>query len=1108
MESNFDFLNKDKTYSEFAEMCREAEKSMLISYATTTIMARRALEIAVKWVYKNDAELSIPYQDNLSSLIHHYTFKNIIEPKLFPMLKYVVSKGNHSVHSTKKVSRQEAILCLRNLFEFACWIDYAYSESQSKVTFKESLLPTGREEQRTKQQLQDLAEKLSTKDQKLEDLIKENDKLRQQNAAKRQENEEARDYQVDELSEFKTRKLYIDLVIEQAGWTIGSNCLEEVKVLGMPNNTGEGFVDYVLYGDNGKPLAVIEAKRTSVDPKIGKQQAKIYADCLEKEHGVRPLIFYTNGFEYYIWDDLSYPERAIAGIYAKKDLDWLIYKRENKKSLDNIYIKDEISGRYYQKAAIRAICDSLKQNFRKSLLVMATGSGKTRTAISLVDVLMNKGWVKNTLFLADRRELVKQAKKNFKKLMPNLTLCNLLDSKDNPESRMVFSTYPTMMNAIDNTRDRREKNLFTPGHFDLIIVDESHRSIYKKYQDIFTYFDGILVGLTATPKDEIDKNTYSVFDLENGVPTYAYDLEEAIKDKYLNGYHTIVTDLKFMEEGIVYDDLSDAEKEEFEDTFEEGVTEISSSKLNKFLFNQGTVDIVIQDLMNNGLRVAGKEKLGKTIIFAANTRHAKFIMERFNKLYPKYKDAFAKEIYNGIKYVDSIIEDFGTKEKLPQIAISVDMLDTGIDIPEILNLVFFKKVRSKAKFWQMIGRGTRLCEDLFGPGIHKGEFRIFDYCSNFEYFRENPNGKEARNVKTLTENIFNCKVEIVQQLQKLDHQDEDQLNHRAKLADELYKQISDIDETKFNVKMRLKSLHKFKRKEEWQNITDEKRSDLEENIALLLEDPFQEEGAKRLDFVMYSLELAFLKGQPITRPKGKVVTTAEKLSEKGNIPQVKAQAKLIADVQQDTFWQEADIFAFEKVREAFRELIKFLDTTDHKIYYTNFDDEVLNKEVKPGEYKVNSLESYRKKVNNYLREHQNDLVIHNLRHNKELSVKMVKHLEKILWEELGTKEDYQKEFGDEPLLKLVLKTLGMDQNAANELFSEFLSDESLNTEQINFVKLILNYVSTNGFIEKRELNEYPFNAHGNVVDLFEGQFETAKKIIDVIDGLNERVNVG
>ena len=638
MGRNFEFLKGKKQFDGFSAQCFEAEKSIIVSPATCAILSRRALELAVKWVYGNDSELVLPYQDSISSLIHNESFRELIDSSMFNILKYIIKLGNVAVHTNKPISRDEAILSLHNLHQFVSWIDYCYADNYTATNFDESLLHEGENKRTRPEELNNLYEKLSSKDRKLEEVIYENKEKRKLGTEKRKENTVNNTFKVDEISEAETRKRYIDVELKLSGWTFGKDIQIEVEVNGMPNESGLGYVDYVLYGDNGKPLAVVEAKRTSVDEKKGQQQAKLYADCLEKQYNQRPVIFLTNGFRYYIWDDCG--DREVFGFYKKSELQLMIDRRISKKSLKDIKISDEISNRYYQKEAITSVAEAFERNQRTALLVCATGTGKTRTAISIVDVLSRHNWVKNVLFLADRKALVKQAKKNFSKLLPNLSLCNLLDSRDNPEeSRMVFSTYPTMMNAIDDTKGKDGNRLFTPGHFDLIIIDEAHRSIYKKYKSVFDYFDAYLIGLTATPKKEIDKNTYDVFNLEYGIPTYAYELKQGVEDGYLVGFKVKKLKTKIMECGIKYDELSQEEKEEYEMMFDDDENigdEISSSAINQWLFNADTIDLVLNKLMTEGLKIEGGEKLGKTIIFAKNSRHAKAIVERFNKLYPEY----------------------------------------------------------------------------------------------------------------------------------------------------------------------------------------------------------------------------------------------------------------------------------------------------------------------------------------------------------------------------------------------------------------------------------------------------------------------------------------
>ncbi|HBG4554144.1 TPA: DEAD/DEAH box helicase family protein [Clostridioides difficile] len=1106
---NFDFLQKKKNFNSFNTACLEAEKSILVSPSTCATITRRALELAVKWLYTNDSDLVLPYQDNLSTLIHNNSFIELIDYDMLPLLKYIVKLGNLSVHTSANIERGEAILSLNNLHQFVSWIDYCYSDEYTAEDFNEDLLLHGEEKRTRPDELKNLYERLSSKDKKLEEVIKENEELRKSLTEKRKVNTANYDFKIDEVSEFETRKRYINIELKLAGWEFGKDIWEEIEVQGMPNESGVGYVDYVLYGENGKPLAVVEAKRTSKDPKIGQQQAKLYADCLEKRYSQRPVIFLTNGFDMYIWDD--YSDRKVYGFYKKSELQLMIDRRKSKKSLTSVTINDEISNRYYQKEAIRAVCEALENKQRKTLLVCATGTGKTRIAISIVDVLSRHNWIKNILFLADRKALVKQAKKSFTKLLPNLALCNLLDSKDSPEdARMIFSTYPTMMNAIDDTKSKDGKRLFTPGHFDLIIIDESHRSIYKKYKSIFDYFDSYLMGLTATPKDEIDKNTYSVFDMENGVPTYAYEYNKAVEDGYLVDYTSIEFKTKIMEDGIKYDELSDEEKEEYENTFNDDESigdEIGNNAVNEWLFNSDTIDLVLNKLMTEGLKIEGEEKIGKTIIFAKNTKHARAIVERFNKLYPKYGGNFVKAVDYSINYVDSIIDDFSDKNKLPQIAVSVDMLDTGIDIPEILNLVFFKKVRSKTKFWQMIGRGTRLCPDLLGVDMDKERFLMFDFCNNFEFFKFNPKGFEGNKAETLTEKLFNIKVSMVKELQDIKYIEGEYAELRKELLEELITSVKALNEDSYIVRMNLSYVHKYKNENVWSNIGAVAQNEIREYISPLITSYSDDELAKRFDVVMYNIQLAYLQNNNASKGIRHVMATAEKLSKLGTIPQIQQQKYTIEKAMTEDFWEDSDIFEVEEVRISLRELIKYLEKSSQKIYYTSFEDMIVAEDRNDSVYNANNLKNYKKKVEYYLNSHKDELAIFKLRNNKKITKQDVETLEEILLKQLGNCDDYKKEFGDTPVSQLVRRLVGLDREAANEAFSEFLNNKSFNTKQIHFVKLIVDYVVKNGFIEDNKvLMEDPFRTVGSIIDLFENHIEERNKLIKTINKIKENAS--
>ena len=566
-----------------------------------------------------------------------------------------------------------------------------------------------------------------------------------------------------DYSEADTRDYFIDLLLKEAGWALDQPRDREFELSGMPNNQGIGFVDYVLWGNDGKPLGIVEAKRARRDAAVAQQQAKLYADCLERMFGQRPVIFYSNGYEHWIWDDVNYAPRQVQGFYKKDELELIVQRRASRKSLSVAPINEEIVGRYYQTRAIRRVGESFERDHdRKALLVMATGSGKTRTVIALCDLLRRCNWAKRVLFLADRVALVKQAVNAFKKFLPDASPVNLVTEKD-LEGRVYVSTYPTMMGLIDETDDGQRR--FGVGHFDLVIIDEAHRSVFQKYRAIFDYFDSFLVGLTATPRDEIDRNTYGLFDLEDQVPTDAYTLDEAVKDGVLVPVQAGFVPLRFQREGITYADLSPDEKDQWDQLEwddEEGVPDrIEPEAVNKWLFNKDTVDKVLEHLMTRGIKVAGGDRLGKTILFAKNQAHAQFIAERFDANYPHLKGQFARVITFKTEYAQSQIEDFSIKDKAPHLAISVDMLDTGIDVPEVVNLVFFKLVRSRTKFRQMIGRGTRLCPDLFAPGQDKAVFSLFDYCQNLEFFSQELPATEGSLGASLSKRLFTARLELI-----------------------------------------------------------------------------------------------------------------------------------------------------------------------------------------------------------------------------------------------------------------------------------------------------------------------------------------------------------
>ncbi len=1088
--TNFDFLLSEPGFVSFASDAVAAEKIYQISPADCVLSCRRCLEAAVKWMYSVDAGLALPHDTRLAALMDSRDFRDIVGPDIWQRLKLIRQLGNSAAHSgEKKLTRPQAALCLENLYVFLDFIAYCYGKDYTEGHFDPSLLEAKPE-----------PVPAPAPEVELDALIAENKAIKEALTSRRTEQQPRYVPKPLNLSEYETRKIYIDAMLLDAGWTEGRDWLNEVPLDGMPNKSGEGRADYVLYGNDGRPLAVLEAKQACADVARGRQQAKLYADSLERTYGRRPVVFLFNGFETRI-NDGQYPERRVAEVYSKRDLEKLMNLRSMRTSLTEVSVKKSIAGRYYQEGAIKAVCEAFgKKNRRKALLVMATGSGKTRTVIALCDVLLRHGWVKNILFLADRNSLVTQAKRNFVNLLPDLSVTNLCEEKDNYAAHCVFSTYQTMMNCIDAAADEKGK-IFTCGHFDLVICDEAHRSIYNQYKDIFSYFDAPLVGLTATPKDEIDKNTYEIFELESGVPTYGYELSQAVTDRFLVSFLSVETKLKFIENGIVYDELSPEDQAAYEETFGrdgDAPDSISSSALNEWVFNENTIRQVLHTLMTDGLKIDYGGKLGKTIIFAKNHAHAEKILDVFGKAYPELP-GFAAVIDNHTEYGQSAIDEFSESKKLPQIAISVDMLDTGIDVPEILNLVFFKKVMSKAKFWQMIGRGTRLCPGLI-DGADKTKFYIFDFCGNFEFFRMNK-GKAAANQMSLQGALFKLKGQIALKLQEPDCQTEELKAFREALVADMVRKVKELNRENFAVRQHLKYVERFSLPENYAALSYEDTLHIEEELAPLIQPDPDDPKALRFDVLLYGIELALLAGKPYTRARKDLLRKVSAVSAVSNIPEITARSELIDKLLHTDLLDTAGIGDLERIREELRDLMKYIPM-ERLRYDTNFDDEILSVEWKESELENDDLKNYKAKAEFYVRQHQDESAIAKLKGNIPLTEEDVTALERILWSEAGTRQEYEAELGAKPLGEFVREIVGLDMNAAKAAFAEYLNDARLDSRQIYFVNQIVEYIVHNGVMKDLSvLQEPPFTDKGSVVEVFT-DLSVWLGIRAVIDGIN------
>ncbi len=1115
--SNFTFLKIN--WPDLAASALEAEQQVNSAPRTSCFHARRTLEQGVKWLYANDNYLKKPYADNLAALIHEPSFRDNLEPCLFPKILTIQKIGNLAVHSDKPISSGDALHVLKELFHFLYWLARSYSPSAlARQTFEISIIPQKdssvsdkNAEQLTKLQA-DLVEKdarLAAKEAELAKTQEEITNLQAQIQQYKQQNRAVPDDH--DYSEAETRDYFIDLLLKEAGWDITQPDMQEYPVSGMPNNTGEGFVDYVLWGDDGLPLAVVEAKRTKKDARIGQQQAKLYADCLEEMKGQRPIIFFTNGYETWLWDDQQYPPRKVHGFYKKDELQLLINRRSSLKDLTSATINKAIVERYYQLEAIRRVGEDFqKRKLRKALLVMATGTGKTRTVIALIELLQKCNWIKRLLFLADRNALLSQAGNAFKEHLPHSSPVDITRIKDDTTSRIVLSTYPTMMNCIDEAKGGNKR--FSPGHFDLIVIDEAHRSIYQKYRAIFEYFDSLLLGLTATPRSEVDRNTYQLFELEKGVPTYYYELAQAVTDGYLVPPKAHSVPLKFQREGVTYNQLSEDEQLEYEELFwdeeQGGMPEkIDSGALNNWLFNIDTVDKVLEHLMRHGLKVEGGDRLGKTIIFAKNHNHALFIQERFDANYPHLKGSFCRVIDNYETYAQTLIDEFSVKSGDPTIAISVDMLDTGIDVPEVLNLVFFKLVRSKTKFHQMMGRGTRLCKELFGPGQDKQEFYVFDYCQNFEFFSENPEGIESASQESLGKKLFKKRLQLLVNLQQPEYPATDtEKGLQNQLTDTLHDEVCRMNPDNFMVRPHRRHRDKYVKQDVWQKLNAEDLLELNLHLAgLPTELPKEDETAKRFDLLILNLQLALLeKSGSFNRYQDTVKDIAEGLEAKATIPMVAAQLDLIQELQTDSWWQDITLPMLEQVRQRLRNLVAFLDKGERRIVYTDFTDTIGDPQpvYAPGYANADEMKQYRKKVEQFIRDHANHITINKLRMNRQITRQDLDELERLLFAstEVGSRQQFEQVFGHQQSLGLLIRKLvGLERQAAIEAFGEFLHNSTYSATQIRFVEQIISYLTQNGAMDPGLLYEPPFtDLHSEGLDGMFGD-EGATRIIHLLE---------
>jgi type I restriction enzyme R subunit len=1139
MVSNFSFLRDQ--FPTIYEHAAHAESLVFSVPRASCFYARFTLEQLVCWLYENDPYLQPPRENSLGALIHEPTFKDNLQPGLFSKIHTIHKVGNSAAHNAGQISDRDSLHLIQELFHITYWLARFYGQNGRNlgdIRFDRQKIPHATAP--SQKELQDLEKRLS-----------QTDTLRQLAEAKQRQTEAelvAAKAERDALlaqnnaiadkhdyNEADTRRYLIDVLLQEAGWDISAPNATEFEVWGMPiqkaGDTGRGFVDYVLWGDDGKPLALVEAKRTSKSPDIGQHQAKLYADCLEQRYHQRPVIFYSNGYETYLWDDDTYPPRTVLGFLRKTELERLIFRRSHRNPLSTTPINEEIVGRCYQKEAIRRITETFEaKSARKCLLVMATGTGKTRTAIALVDLLKRANWVQRVLFLADRNALLTQAYRAFKTHLPSVTPVDLTRSKDVAGANVILSTYKTMLNAID--RMDADGRLFGVGYFDLVIVDEAHRSIYQKYGEIFDYFDALLVGLTATPRSELDRDTYRIFQLPQGVPTFAYELEDAVKDSHLVPPKGVTVPFKFLRTGVKYSDLTPEEQSEYEEKFLDEETgelpaQINAAALNQWLFNIDTVDRSLELLMERGLKVNSGDRLGKTILFARNHDHAKFICDRFNVNYPHYRGHFAKIIDSHDNYAQSLLDDFSDVNKEPILAISVDMLDTGVDVPEVVNLVFFKPVFSRVKFNQMIGRGTRLCGDLFGPGKDKTEFLVFDLCGNFEYFEQDIDETQQKLPETLTTRLVKHRLELATRLTPSKKSATPRVREATgtykvdrasdlytSLLDALHQHVATMPLENFLVRRRLPQVETFRQRDRWNNLSKEDVATIANSLAglpngLPNEDPL----AKEFDLLCLKLQLAILKtSNSYGRLRDKVCDILGQLETKPDIPMIKGQLAFIQEVQTASWWTGVTPLGVEEIRVRVRDLVKFIDRQKRQSVITDFTDEMGEVQIVevPTHQTGLGCEQYRRKVEAYIRQHEDHLAIAKLKRNIPLTEMDLSALEEMLFSaaEIESRQRFEEVFGQTKSLKrLIREIVGLDRHAAKQAFARYLEGTTFSANQIRFIENIIDMLTKNGMMNPGALYETPFtDSHPEGLD---GIFndDEADKIILIVRSFNESVDV-
>lgn len=1095
---NFTYLSQFSQLKKLHNYCTEAEEFVLSKPGISASSARKAMEFMVKMIYASLVGDS--YGFTTFEMITDSRFTDYVaDPILINSLHYIRKMGNVAVHEGE-LSPEEALRVLEELHfltgEFCILLGLTddYPEFEKPTT----------------------AATPAQEPPKAEKKVEVAQELVAQFAPRMRSTR----FQVHHgRNEEENKQLYLKASLREAGWPIVNKANQA-----MPSSAGLNMilddgdtVDYVLYGRDNRPLAIIEYTTTAKNLIEGRAKVIEKAKKMAVKYGYKPIAYYTNGYHIYVIDQLGYKPRRVFQFHSIEELELLKLRAGSQKDISVPQIDDAIAGREYQKRAITAACNAFMQNRRHALLVMATGTGKTRVSIALADVLLKAGWVKNILFLADRTSLVRQAHKNFTKLLPSVTTSVYSGGSLNRDAnaRIIFSTYQTMINLIND--DTRE---FGIGRFDLIIIDEAHRSIFKKYSALFHYFDSLMIGLTATPRAEDNKSTYQMFEMKNGHPDFCYELEQAIEDGYLVGFSVLDKTTDAMRRGICYDDLSDEEKEIFEDAFATGDSDdvdftgtvIDADKIRKRnIINLGTIDAMLNDLMKNGLKIDGGDRLGKTIIFASSHLEAEKIVERFQNLYPYLGLDYCKLIDSQVADNLSLIDSFGERGQLPQIAVSVDMMDTGIDVPDVLNLVFFKRVGSKIKFLQMIGRGTRLSQDVFGPGEDKQGFLIFDYYDNFCFFRtrqtwstvdENTNGKSFT-VTPQSILINTRKLGILRTLIESEHLSPFDEQYKNRLKAFFIDSVRGLCNDDIEVQYNMSYVSKYRTAEQWDGFTDSKVEEIITHILPLIPPESDPMKVKTFDLMIYVIEdevpKRIAESKDVRKIRhgfgnvgNKIDKMLEELAKLKTIPDIMQKEKLIKQMRNaDLLFENFSLEECERVREELRDLMKYLPEKS-TVYVIRTQDMIIDNADSGGS--VSREKSYPEKAREYITAGSPALA--KIRNLDDLTQAEKDELDRVFKSQLGNEADYAAWSENKPLLAFLRVQVGITDEAIQTKFGSFLNTNTLSTAQLQYMQQIISYTRENGDIVFLDLQRVSPFCDIDIMSLFGTNISYIKTLIN------------